>query len=160
MNSISDKIPRRNPLHRVEFYGILRACLNHAEGGHSEYDDKRTTVNCEGGSSTASNVGRGRQTTSEIQTDTGILRVEHLENQTGVYRRVPRTATQHKSTEHTNRITEANLFGLPGNSMVSSYRLEAAGRPTIETLSPFAIIAYSQMTGGGHKLSCRKRDAP
>ncbi len=148
-----------NPLTSSEKYVMLTTCLDHVEGGYIEYYDERKTSNCKGGSSTTSDVRRSRKAALAHKGDARVSRIECVASQTGVRGRVSRQASEHKSTEHTNRIIEANLFGLPGNSMVSSYHCRDGRRPTIDALSPFAIIAHSQMTGGSSQLFLRKRDA-
>ncbi len=95
---------------------MLRACLNHAKGGHSDHYERQTTY-CEGGSSTTSGVRRGCKAALAHEGDARVSRIECVADKTGVRGRVPRQASEHQSTGFTNRINEANLFGLPVAAM-------------------------------------------
>jgi hypothetical protein len=105
---------------------MIRACLNHAKGGHSDFYE-RQAINCEGGSSTTSDVRGSRKAALAHEGDARLSRIECVADTTGVRGRILREASEHQSTEHTNRITEANLFGLPV-AHVSLSRLQPVQR--------------------------------
>ena len=168
MTAISDIVPRRTALHSVEFHVIIRACLNHAKGGHSDFYERKTTY-CEGGSSTTSDVRGGCKAALAHKGDARISRIEYMADKTGVRGRVPREASEHKS-EHTNRIIEANLFGLPiVRRLPSSFHTVKSRRLVRTTVLSFYTcwatsckcpqVPHISMTGGSSQLFLRKRDA-
>ncbi len=128
---------------------MMRACLNHAKGGHSDHYERQTTY-CEGGSSTTSDVRRGDQAALAHEGDARVSRIECVADKTGVRRRVSSEASEHQSRKYTNRITEANLFGLPiVRRLPSSFQAVKSRRLIRTTVLPFYDVATGQVNGKG-----------